>query len=429
MPIKIQPKIEDDDLKFLAEMSNAELEILYKIIVVKGKLTERLSANKKFKRFYPDHSQYADLIAQELIAFGSHTFFFKKNYAAIVRDVCEKMEVSHGQLLTVEQLEQNLLSKVLEQSWENMSDAEKRELLDSIGEKDLAVSGGAFDVLLAMFRAGGNPSMQLALSIVGSIGEMILGDTFKSIIATTGGAFLLEGATTFAAERVVAALTGPVGIALTAVWALKSLGGPAYRVTVPAVIYIAGMRMLHAHHARTRNNAKPISLKRRHKEATPLPDKIRLGFGWTIDDPTALDVVTFLLDENGRVRSDADFIFYNQPVHLSGALAWTEDVPRGSGDVQQLSLDFSLMPPEIQSIKIFLVIEGNNFARASDMSVRLIDGDSIERRSLIGDFDNAASIEVGTISRRGNDWFFETTPRGTDMELIDICKKYGVNVE
>ena len=246
MPIEIQPRIDDPDLQILEEMSNAELEVLYKIIVDKGKLTQRLTSNDRVKRFNPNHKRYVDLLERELIAFGSHTFYFKKHYKEIVLDVCDKMEVPHDKLLTLAQLEQKLLSKVIERTWESMTDAEKRELLDSVGEKNLAVSGGAFDVLIGLFQAGGNPAMQLALSIVGSIAEMILGNTFKSIVATTGGALLVESATSFAATRLVSVLTGPIGIALTTAFALKSIGGPAYRVTVPAVIYIAGIRMLHA---------------------------------------------------------------------------------------------------------------------------------------------------------------------------------------
>lgn len=249
MPIEIPIRIDDDDLKFLEELSNAELEILFRIIVDKGKLTESLSSNKNFKRYYPDHKRYVDLLAKELIAFGSHTFFFKKKYKDIVRDVCDKMEVPHGDLQTLKQLEQKLLAKVLERSWEGMSDEERRDLLDSVSGKTASISGASFEVLKGLFFAGGKPSVLLTSSIIGSIGEAILGSTFTSIAASTGGALLLEGATTFAATRVASLLTGPIGIALTTAFTLKQLGGPAYRVTVPAVIYIAGMRLLHEHHS------------------------------------------------------------------------------------------------------------------------------------------------------------------------------------
>ena len=244
MPIEIPMRIEDDDLKLLGDMSNEELEVLFRIIVEKGKLTETLTSNKKCKRFYPDHRKYADLIAKELIAFGSNTFFFNRKYIEIVRDVCNKMEVAHGDLQTLQRLEQNLLSKVLERSWEGMSDDDRRELLDSVSEKTTSISSASFNVLKGLFMAGGKPSILLTSSIVSSIGEAVLGNTFTSIAASTGGALLLESATTFAATRAAALLTGPIGIALTTAFTLKQIGGPAYRVTVPAVIYIAGMRML-----------------------------------------------------------------------------------------------------------------------------------------------------------------------------------------
>ncbi len=42
--------------------------------------------------------------------------------------------------------------------------------------------------------------------------------------------------------RTMAVLTGPVGWAITAIWTLVDVGGTAYRVTIPAVIYVAVLR-------------------------------------------------------------------------------------------------------------------------------------------------------------------------------------------
>ncbi|MBR1579362.1 MAG: hypothetical protein IJ668_02560 [Selenomonadaceae bacterium] len=244
MPIELPTHIEDADLQLLADMSNDELEVLVRIIVDKGKLTERLTSNKKVKRLYPNHQRYADVIAKELIAFGSHTFFFKKNYREIVLDVCDKLGASTNKLQKLETLEKNLLSKVLERSWAGMSDEERLDLLNSVGDKTASISSASFGVLKDLFMAGGKPTVLLTSSIVGSIGESILGSTFTAIAGSTGGALLLESATEFAATRAASLLTGPIGIALTTAFTLKTLGGPAYRVTVPAVIYIAGVRML-----------------------------------------------------------------------------------------------------------------------------------------------------------------------------------------
>ena len=443
MPIEIQPRIEDTDLKILAELSNAELEVLYKIIVGKGKLTESLSSNKIVKRYYPDHERYVDLLAKELIAFGSHTFFFKKNYAAIVRDVCDKMEVAHGDLQTIERLEQDLLSKVLERSWESMSDDDRRDLLDSIGEKNTSLSGMTFDVLNRLFQAGGSPSKMLTMSIVGSIGESILGNTFASIVASTGGALLLESATEFAATRAASILTGPIGIGLATIFTLKQLGGPAYRVTVPAVIYIAGLRRLHASKPGANSSMKnsliknpstrhsPLNLTRR-KRVGELPDIMFAGFGWKVSGNFDVDAVAFLLRADGRVDSDAEFVFFNQPIHPSGGVEWIENVPRGFEEVEMMQFDLSRLPSTVRSIKLFLTIDAENFEPVSDIFIKLVDGtrgQEIFRSRLKGDFTRAKTIELGELVRQGGGWEFEFTGNGSDSELAALCKEFGVNAE
>lgn len=43
-------------------------------------------------------------------------------------------------------------------------------------------------------------------------------------------------------SRTLSILTGPVGWALTTAWTAYDIAGPAYRVIVPAVIYIAYLR-------------------------------------------------------------------------------------------------------------------------------------------------------------------------------------------
>ena len=64
--------------------------------------------------------------------------------------------------------------------------------------------------------------------------------------------------------------------------------------------------------------------------------KVSVGLGW---DPRAtdgqefdLDAVVFLCGSNGKVRSNADFIFYNQPKSSDGSVVHQGDNRSGMGD-------------------------------------------------------------------------------------------------
>ena len=65
-----------------------------------------------------------------------------------------------------------------------------------------------------------------------------------------------------------------------------------------------------------------------NKEAPGL-NKMIIGLGWDVratdGEAFDLDGSAFLLNGAGKVRSDADFIFYNQPTSDNGAVVHSGD--------------------------------------------------------------------------------------------------------
>lgn len=111
-----------------------------------------------------------------------------------------------------------------------MSDAEKREFLESIGVTNLTGTGPALTAAAIMiFRAGGFNSYKMVIVIVNAILKAILGRglPFKA-------APILMKSLKF--------LSGPVGWAITGVWTLADVPSDAKRITVPAVLYIGTLR-------------------------------------------------------------------------------------------------------------------------------------------------------------------------------------------
>lgn len=64
-----------------------------------------------------------------------------------------------------------------------------------------------------------------------------------SVINALGG--IATFGTLFAAQRALAFIAGPIGLALSSAWLLSDIAGPAYRVTVPACIIVAYLRQKH----------------------------------------------------------------------------------------------------------------------------------------------------------------------------------------
>lgn len=71
-------------------------------------------------------------------------------------------------------------------------------------------------------------------------------------------------------------------------------------------------------------------------KAAPTMKNVLVGLGWdarsTDGQDFDLDASAFLLAANGKVRGDADFIFYNNLASADGSVTHTGDNRTGEGD-------------------------------------------------------------------------------------------------
>ena len=93
------------------------------------------------------------------------------------------------------------------------------------------------------------------------------------------------------------------------------------------------------------------------KEA-PGMQKMLIGLGWDVRATDGadfdLDGSAFLLGADGKVRSDADFIFYNQPKSADGSVAHTGDnrTGEGEGDDEAIIVELNKVPADVEKIAI-----------------------------------------------------------------------------
>lgn len=175
-----------------------------------------------------------------------------------------------------------------------------------------------------------------------------------------------------------------------------------------------------------------------------------VGLGW---DPNRydggfdfdLDASAFLLGKNGKVRNDDDFVFYGNQEHNSGSVKSMGDDTSGGnseeGDDEQIFIDFSKVPADIDKIAITVTIydapaRKQNFGQVSNAYVRVarISGPSdtvgteVLRFDLGEEFSIETAIVVCEIYRSGNEWKFNAVGAGYQGGLEALCKSFGVNV-
>lgn len=239
---------EDDDLSFLEKIESHDLNDLVNCVINdkdgSSRWTEELTSKEIYKKNSPNHHEYWKEIASEIQLFGSNSLIspFRGNkgvlYREILIDVCDKMKVNYNKNSTVEIIEKNFLQKIIETTIEQMSDEEKLKLAEEIGISNIDgitnLSGQALTTaFISIFRTGGFKSYQLTLKLANLIWRFLFGKG-------------LQFAANATLAKVMAVLTGPVGWTVTAIWTVSDIAGPAYRVTIPAVMQVALLRAKHS---------------------------------------------------------------------------------------------------------------------------------------------------------------------------------------
>ena len=231
---------DDPDLEFLKDVSNGDIDTLVNYLIKDEdgdtRLTEELTQSDVYKRNYPNHHAYWREIAAELQCFGANSFMtiFRGGkgvlYKELLCDVCDKMDVNYNSKASVETIEMNLLMKVLTDSMANMSTEDLKEIVEDLNLKTTNITPEAITAAIqAGIRFSGFLFYKIALIVANAVAKFILGRG-------------LSLAANAALTRTIGIFAGPIGLIITGLWTALDIAGPAYRVTVPAVIQVAFLR-------------------------------------------------------------------------------------------------------------------------------------------------------------------------------------------
>lgn len=175
-----------------------------------------------------------------------------------------------------------------------------------------------------------------------------------------------------------------------------------------------------------------------------------IGLGW---DPNRydggfefdLDASAFLLGKNGKVINEQDFVFYGNLETRDGAVKSMGDDRSGGnseeGDDEQIFIDFTKIPQEIDKIAITVTIydaqvRKQNFGQVSNAYVRVARisgpedtvGTEVLRFDLGEEFSIETAIVVCEIYRYGAEWKFNAVGAGYQGGLEALCRSFGVDV-
>lgn len=177
------------------------------------------------------------------------------------------------------------------------------------------------------------------------------------------------------------------------------------------------------------------------KEAPGLKHVV-VGLGWdprvTDGQEFDLDASVFLCGEDGKVRSDTDFVFYNNMVGGNGSVEHQGDnrTGEGEGDDEQVKIDLSSVPADVKKLAFAVTIHDaesrkQNFGMVSNAFMRVVngeDGKELARYDLSEDYSVETAMIFGEVYRHGDEWKFKAIGQGFGGGLHPLASSFGVNV-
>ncbi|EGE44765.1 stress protein [Streptomyces sp. ACT-1] len=147
-----------------------------------------------------------------------------------------------------------------------------------------------------------------------------------------------------------------------------------------------------------------------------------------------VDASALLLGASGRVRSDEDFVFYNQPRHPSGLVRRLpkRSVPEGLTDT--VEADLGALDASVDQVVIAASSDGAAFEQVLDLRILLFDAAFAEGEPLAV-FDvrpetgQETAIICGELYRRGEGWKFRAVGQGYPTGLIGLATAFGISVD
>jgi stress response protein SCP2 len=153
--------------------------------------------------------------------------------------------------------------------------------------------------------------------------------------------------------------------------------------------------------------------------------RVRLVLSWS--GGPDLDGSALLITGSGKVRSDADLVFYNQPTSPDGS---TRHLGK-SGTQDSLEVNLTALPPVVETVVLAASTDGAPFGQVIGLHVSVLDGATGGEvaRFDVADAGSETAFVLGELYRRNNAWKFRAVGQGWASGLAGLATDYGISVD
>jgi stress response protein SCP2 len=138
--------------------------------------------------------------------------------------------------------------------------------------------------------------------------------------------------------------------------------------------------------------------------------------------PGSVDVMAFQLAGNRKTRTDADFIFFNQPQSPEGGVVLSAGTT--------LSVDLARVPADVETIAFAVACDegfGSTLAALPGLGSSITGTGVVVELPVSGLTTERAAV-LGEIYRRGGEWKVRNVSAGWDRGFADLVREHGVSV-
>ncbi|WFB05823.1 TerD family protein [Streptomyces sp. LX-29] len=144
-----------------------------------------------------------------------------------------------------------------------------------------------------------------------------------------------------------------------------------------------------------------------------------------------VDASVLLLDAAGKVRGDADLVFYNQPSHPSGTVRHLGGAEGGGQLAEWLQLDLDRIEPAVRRVLITGSCDGGTFGSVPGLSLQastVATGAPVVTYAVL-DASTETAFVLGEFYRRDGAWRFRAVGQGYATGLAGLATDFGIVVD
>lgn len=164
--------------------------------------------------------------------------------------------------------------------------------------------------------------------------------------------------------------------------------------------------------------------------AAGLGGQVVVGLTWVAQPGVDADCSAFLCGPSGKVRSDDDMVFYNQPRGADGAVVHLGKTTRGAVTVDQVGIDTGRLPADVDKVVVGASLDGGTFGRLQGLGVDVAGGQGAPAaiRSEFAVTDETALVFV-EVYRRNGEWKVRAVGQGFTGGLAAMATYVGIQVD